>query len=54
MGYKARKELYDAKDAEVDSEAQAARKLINAIIDDTSTTRNDGLGVTATDLVYCT
>jgi class 3 adenylate cyclase len=37
MGYKARKELYDAKGAEVDSEAQAARKLINAIIDDTST-----------------
>ncbi|MFY9955102.1 adenylate/guanylate cyclase domain-containing protein [Bradyrhizobium sp.] len=37
MGYKARKELYDAKDAEVDSEAQAARKLINAIIDDTGT-----------------
>ena len=37
IGYKARKELYDAKDAEVDSEAQAARKSINAIIDDTST-----------------
>jgi len=37
IGYKTRKELYDAKDAEVDSEAQAARKLINAIIDDTST-----------------
>ena len=37
MGYKARKELYDAKSAEVDSEAQAARKLINAIIDDMST-----------------
>ena len=36
-GYKARRELYDAKDAEVDREAQAARKLINAIIDDTST-----------------
>jgi class 3 adenylate cyclase len=36
-GYKIRKQLYDAKDAEVDSEAQAARKLINAIIDDTST-----------------
>ena len=36
-GYKLRKQLYDAKDAEVDSEAQAARKLINAIIDDTST-----------------
>ena len=35
--YKARKQLYDAKDAEVDSEAQAARKLINAIIEDTST-----------------
>ena len=37
IGYKARKQLYDAKDSEVDSEAQAARKLINAIIDDTST-----------------
>ena len=37
LGYKARKELYDAKDAEVDSEAQAARKSINAIIEDTST-----------------
>jgi len=36
-GYKLRKQLYDAKDAEVDSEAQAARKLINAIIEDTST-----------------
>jgi len=37
VGYKTRRQLYDAKDAEVDSEAQAARKLINAIIDDTST-----------------
>ena len=37
IGYQARKQLYDAKDAEVDSEAQAARKLINAIIEDTST-----------------
>ena len=37
IGYKLRKQLYDAKGAEVDSEAQAARKLINAIIDDTST-----------------
>jgi len=37
IGYKLRKELYDAKDAEVDGEAQAARKLINAIIEDTST-----------------
>ena len=36
-GYKFQKQLYDAKDTEVDSEAQAARKLINAIIDDTST-----------------
>ena len=36
-GYKFQKQLYDAKDAEVDSEAQAARKLISAIIDDTST-----------------
>jgi class 3 adenylate cyclase len=37
IGYRTRKELYDAKDSEVDSEAQAARKLINAIIEDTST-----------------
>lgn len=37
LGYKARMELYNAKGAEVESEAQAARKLINAIIDDTST-----------------
>jgi hypothetical protein len=37
VGYKTRRQLYDAKDAEVGSEAQAARKLINAIIDDTST-----------------
>ena len=36
-GYKCQKQLYDAKDAEVDSEAQAARKFINAIIDDAST-----------------
>jgi class 3 adenylate cyclase len=36
-GYKLRKQLYDAMDAEVDSEAQAARTLLNAIIDDTST-----------------
>ena len=35
--YKAQKQLYDAKDVEVDNEAQTARKLINAIIDDTST-----------------
>lgn len=37
MGYKLRKQLFDAKDAEVGSEAQAARSLVNAIIDDTST-----------------
>ncbi len=37
VGYKARKQLYDTKDAEVDSEAQAARKLLNAVIEDTST-----------------
>ena len=36
-GYKLRKQIYDAKDAEVDREAEAARKLINAIIDDMST-----------------
>jgi class 3 adenylate cyclase len=35
--YKLRKAFYDAKDAEVDHEAEAARKLINAIIDDMST-----------------
>jgi class 3 adenylate cyclase len=35
--YKLRKELYDAKDAEVDREAEAARGLLNAIIDDRST-----------------
>jgi class 3 adenylate cyclase len=32
-----RKKIYEAKGAEVDKEAQAARTLINAIIDDTST-----------------
>src|SRR5260370_16068718 len=37
IGYKFQKQLYDAKDAEVDGEAQSARKLINTIIDDTST-----------------
>jgi class 3 adenylate cyclase len=37
MGYKLRKQIYDAKDAEVISEAQAARKLITSIIEDTST-----------------
>ncbi len=37
MGYRTQKQLYDAKSGEVDSEAQAARKLINAIIDDAST-----------------
>ena len=37
IGYKTRKQLYDAKDAEVESEALAARKLLNAIIEDTST-----------------
>jgi adenylate cyclase len=41
IGYKFQKQLYDAKDAEVDREAQAARKLINAIIDDTSTPSDD-------------
>jgi adenylate cyclase len=35
--YKLRKAFYDAKDAEVDREAEAARQLINAIIDDGST-----------------
>jgi class 3 adenylate cyclase len=37
IGYRTKKQLYDAKDGELDSEARAARKLINAIIDDTST-----------------
>jgi class 3 adenylate cyclase len=37
IGYRLRKQLYDAKDAEVDGEVEAARQLINAIIDDTST-----------------
>ena len=37
VGYKLRKQRYDAMDAEVDSEAQAARTLLNAIIEDTST-----------------
>jgi class 3 adenylate cyclase len=37
MGYKLRKQMYEAKGAEIDAEALAARALINAIIDDTST-----------------
>ena len=37
LGYKTRKQLYEAKDAEVDTEAEAAHKLISAVIDDTST-----------------
>jgi adenylate cyclase len=37
MGYKRRRQVYDAKNVEIDIEAQAARKLINAIIDDTGT-----------------
>ena len=37
LGYKAHKELHVAKGGEIDSEAQAARKSINAIIDDPST-----------------
>ena len=36
-GYGIQRQLYDEKSAEVDSEAQAARQLINAIIADTST-----------------
>jgi adenylate cyclase len=36
-GFKLEKQRYDAMNAEVISEAQAARKLINAIIDDAST-----------------
>lgn len=37
LGYRARLELYNEKGAEVESEAQAARTLINSIIEDTST-----------------
>jgi adenylate cyclase len=37
IGYAARKQLYEAKGIEIDGEVQAARKLINAIIADTST-----------------
>jgi adenylate cyclase len=36
-GFAERKKIYEAKGAEIDQEAQAARALINAIIDDTST-----------------
>ncbi|WP_324421975.1 adenylate/guanylate cyclase domain-containing protein [Bradyrhizobium sp.] len=36
-GFVERQKLYDAKGIEVEKEAQAARDLINAIIDDTST-----------------
>ncbi|MET4022785.1 adenylate/guanylate cyclase domain-containing protein [Bradyrhizobium sp. RT10b] len=37
LGYRARLELYNEKGAEVESEAQAARTLINSIIEDAST-----------------
>lgn len=37
IGYKLRKQIYEAKSAEVESEAQAARKTIDAIVADTST-----------------
>ena len=40
-GYVARKQLYEAKSAEVDREARAARELINEIIADTSTPSNN-------------
>lgn len=36
-GYQARKQLYASKDAEIEREVDAARKLINGIIEDTST-----------------
>lgn len=36
-GYKVQKQLYDAKGAEIDGEVESAHKLINAIIEDTST-----------------
>ena len=54
IGYQTRKQLYDAKDAEVDSEAQAARKLINAIIDDTSTPSDNVAPVSYTHLTLPT
>lgn len=37
LGYRARLKFYNEKGAEVESEAQAARTLINSIIEDTST-----------------
>jgi class 3 adenylate cyclase len=40
-GYNARKQFYEAKDAEIDGEAEAARRLINAIIADPSTPSDD-------------
>ena len=36
-GFADRQKVYEAKEAEIDQEAQAARALINSIIDDTST-----------------
>ena len=53
-GYKLRKQLYDAMDAEVDSEAQAARTLLNAIIEDTSTpSDNAALGASTAGSIAC-
>jgi len=48
MGYKRRRLAYDAKDAEIDGEALGARKLINAIIDDTGTP-SDNAGLARID-----
>jgi adenylate cyclase len=41
IGYKSRKELYLAKDVEIDAAVQAVRKHINAIIEDASTPSDD-------------
>ena len=44
-GFAERQKIYEAKGQEIDEEAKAARKLINAIIEDTSTASdNAGLG----------
>jgi adenylate cyclase len=41
IGYESRKELYLAKDVEIDAAVQAVRKHINAIIEDASTPSDD-------------
>jgi adenylate cyclase len=47
-GYKQRKQLYTAIDANIDSEAKAARQEINAIIEDT-TTPSDNIALARID-----